>query len=81
MSPDSKPAIRSEWKSTVPQAPSPIAPPVPSPCVSLCQMDPETGLCHGCLRTIDEIVNWSGADDDFKRAVWLEIKRREALQK
>ena len=54
-------------------------PPVASPCIDLCQMDAESGLCRGCLRTIDEIVQWSGADDAFKRAVWVEIRRREAL--
>jgi predicted Fe-S protein YdhL (DUF1289 family) len=53
--------------------------PVPSPCISLCKMVPETGLCEGCLRTIDEIIAWSRASDDDKRAVWIEIRRREAL--
>jgi predicted Fe-S protein YdhL (DUF1289 family) len=41
-------------------------------------MVPETGLCEGCMRTIDEIVAWGRADDDYKRAVWAEIRRREA---
>jgi predicted Fe-S protein YdhL (DUF1289 family) len=40
-------------------------------------MSPVTGLCEGCLRTIDEIVAWGRADDDFKRAVWADIRRRE----
>ena len=52
--------------------------PVPSPCINVCRMVPETGLCEGCLRTIDEIVAWGRADDDYKRAVWVEIRRREA---
>jgi len=52
--------------------------PVPSPCISLCEMDQKTGLCRGCLRTIDEIVAWGGASDDTKRAVWAQIRRREA---
>jgi predicted Fe-S protein YdhL (DUF1289 family) len=52
--------------------------PVPSPCISLCKMSPVTGLCEGCLRTIDEIVAWGTAPDEFKRAVWGEIRRREA---
>jgi predicted Fe-S protein YdhL (DUF1289 family) len=56
-----------------------LASPVPSPCVSLCKMNRDTGFCEGCLRTIDEIVAWSGADDAFKRAVWAEIRRREQL--
>jgi uncharacterized protein len=50
--------------------------PVPSPCISLCEMAPD-GLCRGCLRTIDEIIAWSSANDDFKRTVWAEIRRRE----
>lgn len=52
--------------------------PVPSPCINVCKMSPVTGLCEGCLRTIDEIVAWGRADDDYKRAVWAEIRRREA---
>lgn len=51
--------------------------PVPSPCVSLCKMDAERRYCMGCLRTIDEIVKWSQADDDYKRAVWVAIGERE----
>lgn len=51
--------------------------PVPSPCISLCEMVPATGLCRGCMRTIDEIIGWSTASDDTKRAVWAEIRRRE----
>jgi len=53
--------------------------PVPSPCVSLCKMNRDTGYCEGCLRTIEEIVQWSQASDDDKRAVWQAIRRREQL--
>jgi len=52
--------------------------PVPSPCINVCWMNPKTGLCDGCLRTIDEIMLWGTADDDYKLAVWTEIRRREA---
>ena len=50
--------------------------PVPSPCVSICRMDPCTGWCEGCLRTIDEIAAWSLFDDDEKRQVWHELEQR-----
>ncbi|WP_373889642.1 DUF1289 domain-containing protein [Massilia sp. MB5] len=56
-----------------------LATPVPSPCISLCKMNRDSGFCEGCLRTIDEIVAWSQADDAFKRGVWAEIRRREQL--
>ena len=50
--------------------------PVPSPCINVCRMNRATGLCEGCLRTIDEIASWSSFDDAAKRAVWDEIDKR-----
>lgn len=50
---------------------------VPSPCISVCKMNAQTGLCEGCLRTIEEIVQWGTAGEEYKRAVWVEIRRRE----
>jgi predicted Fe-S protein YdhL (DUF1289 family) len=41
-------------------------------------MDGERRYCMGCLRTIDEIVAWSKADDDFKRTVWAQLAQRRA---
>src|ERR1035437_31289 len=49
----------------------------PSPCNSVCEMNPETGLCKGCFRTIDEIIQWSIATESEKRAIWREINRRK----
>ncbi len=49
---------------------------VPSPCVSVCRMDADTGLCTGCLRDIDEIVAWGRLAEDGKRAVWRAIAER-----
>ena len=42
-------------------------------------MNRNSGLCEGCLRTLDEIIAWSKADDDFKRAVWAALPGRESL--
>jgi predicted Fe-S protein YdhL (DUF1289 family) len=39
-------------------------------------MDEATGLCQGCLRSLDEIVAWGTADDAFKRKVWSDIEAR-----
>jgi len=52
--------------------------PVPSPCINVCRMNPATGWCDGCLRTIDEIANWSLLADAEKRAVWDAIDTRHA---
>ncbi len=56
-----------------------LATPVPSPCVSLCKMDEERVYCLGCQRTIEEIIQWSKADDAYKRGVWAAIRRRAQL--
>jgi uncharacterized protein len=50
---------------------------IPSPCISLCQIDDISKLCIGCWRTIDEIIAWSSNDDDAKKAVWLLIEQRK----
>lgn len=54
---------------------------VPSPCISVCRVDPATGWCEGCLRTIDEIAHWSLFDDEEKTAVWAALKRRRATRR
>jgi predicted Fe-S protein YdhL (DUF1289 family) len=51
---------------------------LPSPCVSVCRMDAASGLCEGCLRTLDEIAAWGMMDNAGKRAVWAKIEERAA---
>ena len=50
---------------------------LPSPCISACAMNAKTGLCDGCMRTMDEILAWGGASEETKLGVWLEIARRQ----
>ena len=42
---------------------------VASPCVSVCVMDPASGLCAGCYRTLAEIADWINFSGAEKRAV------------
>ena len=51
-------------------------PGVASPCTSVCRMDPRTGWCEGCLRTLDEIAGWATLEDAAKRAVWHALAQR-----
>ena len=37
---------------------------LPSPCVSVCQMDASDGVCVGCYRTRDEISAWGSMSQD-----------------
>lgn len=54
--------------------------PVPSPCISVCRIDPASGLCEGCLRSLDEIAGWSTYGDDARRAVWTAIEARRSAR-
>jgi len=53
---------------------------LPSPCISVCTMELSSGLCRGCLRTLDEIAVWSTMGDTDKRAVWARIEARANVQ-
>jgi len=57
---------------------APAAAGVASPCINVCRMDAASGLCEGCLRTIDEIAAWGTMADDEKRAVWHQLEQRRA---
>ena len=49
---------------------------VPSPCLSVCRLDPDSEWCQGCFRTLDEIAAWSRMGDEGKREVWQAIAMR-----
>jgi predicted Fe-S protein YdhL (DUF1289 family) len=51
---------------------------VPSPCTSVCVIDPPTGLCAGCYRTLDEIAGWIGLSAERRRALVAELSLRRA---
>jgi len=55
-----------------------IQPPahVPSPCVNVCQMDPRSGLCLGCRRTLREIADWLEMTAEEKLAVLERVAQR-----
>lgn len=55
-----------------------VAPEVKSPCIDVCKIDPASGLCAGCLRTLDEIVGWAAADRETKLAVLARVEQRRA---
>ena len=47
-----------------------------SPCINVCRIDEATGLCVGCLRTLDEIAAWSGLSDRDRQDVWTRLALR-----
>ncbi|MBB5722138.1 hypothetical protein FHS72_001762 [Loktanella ponticola] len=52
---------------------------IDSPCVKVCVIHPETRLCTGCLRTIDEIGAWSSMTKAARQAVMDDLPDRAPL--
>ena len=50
---------------------------IPSPCNNVCQLDPDTGYCRGCLRTIEEIAGWVDYSNEEKLAVLERLEERK----
>ncbi|WP_244444519.1 DUF1289 domain-containing protein [Nitratireductor basaltis] len=51
-------------------------PSIQSPCISVCDIDPATGLCVGCARSLAEIVAWSSYSDAERAAVMEQLPAR-----
>ena len=50
-----------------------------SPCTGVCRIEPATGWCTGCWRSISEITAWPALTDDGKRAILAGLcERRES---
>jgi hypothetical protein len=47
-----------------------------TPCVNVCLLDAETGLCIGCGRTIEEIARWATMSDRERRAIMAGLPER-----
>lgn len=47
-----------------------------SPCNKVCVMDPQTGTCRGCQRTLDEIARWGEMSDAEREAVLAQLPAR-----
>jgi len=69
-----------EWLATLAMQAQLKESKLPSPCISVCAMELSSGLCRGCLRTLDEIADWSTMSDAGKRAVWARIEARATEQ-
>ena len=53
---------------------------IPSPCISICQMDPVKEVCIGCYRTRKEIAQWPTMNGEAQHQLLGELKQRRAEQ-
>jgi predicted Fe-S protein YdhL (DUF1289 family) len=49
-----------------------------TPCIAVCMMDPKTGLCFGCGRTLPEIARWHRMESAERHDVMAQLATRMA---
>ncbi len=47
-----------------------------TPCVAVCQIDPKSGFCLGCYRTLKEIAQWGKFSEEKRQALLPELDQR-----
>ena len=50
--------------------------PIVSPCTKVCTIDPRSGLCRGCGRTLSEIAQWTSLDEGERERIMGELPQR-----
>ncbi len=51
---------------------------IETPCIAVCMIDPRSGLCYGCGRTLPEIARWHRIDDAERLAIMAILPARMA---
>jgi hypothetical protein len=52
-----------------------------TPCVKVCVVDGESGLCLGCYRALSEVAGWARLGDGERAAIMAELPaRRRRIQ-
>jgi uncharacterized protein len=52
--------------------------PIKSPCIQVCVVDPTTGLCEGCFRSLAEIGGWMRYSAEERERIMRELPARRA---
>ena len=66
------------FKSLMSDHPSAAPDEPPSPCIGVCVINPQTQLCDGCYRTLEEIAAWWDCTPAQKHTVLARLEQRMA---
>jgi uncharacterized protein len=51
-------------------------PPIATPCIKVCLIDGESGLCVGCQRTLPEVASWGRLSDAERAEIMAKLPDR-----
>ncbi|MBC6980988.1 DUF1289 domain-containing protein [Caulobacter sp. 17J80-11] len=57
---------------------NPVPAPIVTPCVKVCAVDGESGLCLGCFRTLPEIAGWAKLTAERRAEIMAELPARRS---
>ena len=59
----------------------PSGPPraIKTPCIKVCVVDGESGLCMGCYRKLSEVAGWASLTDGQRDAILADLPGRRSL--
>ena len=52
--------------------------PITTPCVKVCVVDGESGLCLGCYRRLSEVGGWAKLSDEDRARIMAELPSRRS---
>lgn len=52
--------------------------PVSTPCIKVCAVSGQTGLCIGCGRSLNEIARWANLSEAERQAIMAALPARMA---
>jgi hypothetical protein len=51
---------------------------IKTPCIKVCGVDGESGLCLGCHRTLHEVAAWARLSDAEREEIMAELPSRRS---
>jgi predicted Fe-S protein YdhL (DUF1289 family) len=61
------------------ETPRPGPPPaIKTPCIKVCVVDGESGLCLGCYRKLNEVAAWTRFTDAEREAILADLPGRRS---
>jgi predicted Fe-S protein YdhL (DUF1289 family) len=52
--------------------------PIATPCIKVCVIDGESGLCMGCYRSLPEVAAWSRYSDTQRAEIMAGLEGRRS---
>ena len=52
---------------------------IKTPCIKVCVVDGESGLCLGCFRRLNEVAGWARLTDAEREQIMAELPSRRSL--